>query len=181
MSASSFNPEVGLYLFLMLPYHLDMGESQANQSSGMVMLHATPRRNIMAAIAPITINDGKATPVAHVFNPIQTVPPTYHENDNTAVPSIGESEIIITLKKGNGTIQKAVVTLRVPYLEVQSGSTPSGYDAPPKVAYYLQANTEYFLHSRSTPAQRKDLRVMNANLQANAQVIAVIEKLESSY
>jgi hypothetical protein len=135
----------------------------------------------MAAIAPITINDGKATPVAHVFNPIMTVPPTFRENGNTAIPVVGENEIVLSLKKGNGTIQKAVVTFRVPVLEVQSGSSYSGYEAPPKVAYYMQANVEFFLPNRSTSAQRKDLRVFTANLLANAQVIAMIEALETSY
>jgi hypothetical protein len=135
----------------------------------------------MAAIAPITINDGKATPLSHVFNPIQTVPPTYHENGNSTVPVIGENEITLALKRGNGSIQKAVVTLRVPVLEVQSGSSYAGYEAPPKVAYYLQANIELFLPSRSTPAQRKDLRVLSANLLANAQVISLIEALENPY
>lgn len=135
----------------------------------------------MSAIAPITINDGKATPVAHTFNPIATVPPTYHENGDADVPVIGENEILISLKKGNGTIQKAVLTLRVPVLEVQSGSSYAGYEAPPKVAYYLQANVEFFLPNRSTPAQRKDLRVLTANLLANAQVIAAVEALEVPY
>jgi hypothetical protein len=135
----------------------------------------------MAAIAPITINDGKATPVAHVFNPIQTVPPTFHENGNTSVPVIGENEILISLKKSGGAIQKAVVTLRVPVLEVQSGSSYSGYEAPPKVAYYMQANIEFNLPNRSTAAQRKDLRVLAANLLANAQVISLVDTLEAPY
>lgn len=182
MSASSFNPEVDVGLLLMLPSHFDLGEFRlVCKSSGMVMLHATLRRNIMAAIAPITINDGKATPVAHVFNPIQSSPPTYHENGNAAVPIVGENEILISLKKGNGTIQKAVVTLRVPVLEVQSGSSYAGYEAPPKVAYYMQANIEFFLPNRSTPAQRKDLRVLAANLLANAQVVSLVDSLETPY
>lgn len=136
----------------------------------------------MAAIAPITINDGKATPVAHIFNPIQTVPPTYHENGLATTPVIGENEITLVLKRGNGAINKAVVTLRVPVLEIQpAGSSVGGYEAPPKVAYYLQANIEMFLPNRSSGAQRKDLRVLAANLLANAQVVALVESLENPY
>lgn len=135
----------------------------------------------MAAIAPITILDGKATPVSHIFNPIQTNPPVYHENGNPVIPLVGENEITLALKKSNGAISKAVVTLRVPVLEVQSGSSYAGYEAPPKVAYYMQANIEFFLPSRSTPAQRKDLRVLSANLCNNAQVAAMVDALESSY
>jgi hypothetical protein len=135
----------------------------------------------MAAIAPITILDGKATPVSHVFNPVQTNPPVYHENGTSTIPLIGENEITLALKKSNGAISKAVVTLRVPVLEVQSGSSYAGYEAPPKVAYYLQANVEFFLPSRSTPAQRKDLRVLTSNLCMNAQVLAMVDALEQSY
>jgi hypothetical protein len=135
----------------------------------------------MAAIAPITINDGKATPVAHIFNPVSTVPATYRENGVSTVPVIGENEIILVPKKVSGTIHKTLVTLRVPVLEVQSGSSYAGYEAPPKVAYYLQANVEFLTPMRSTKDQRKDLRVLTANLLANAQVIALVEALETSY
>jgi hypothetical protein len=135
----------------------------------------------MPAIAAIVINDGQATPVAHTFNPTQTVPPTYRENGDSAVPTIGEPEIILTLKKGSGAVQKAVATLRVPVLETTTGSSYSGYEAPPKVAYYMQANIELFLPNRSTGAQRKDLRVLASNLLQNAQLTSLVEKLEQPY
>lgn len=135
----------------------------------------------MAAIAPIVINDGKATPQSHTFNPTMTSPPTFRENGNASTPIIGENEVIINLKRGSGSVQKAVVTLRVPVLETQSGSSSGGYTAPPKVAYYMQANIEFFLHDRTTPDQRKDLRVLAANLLANSQVVAVVDKLEYPY
>jgi hypothetical protein len=135
----------------------------------------------MAAIAPIVINDGKATPVAHTFQPVATNPPNYRENGNAAVPIVGESESLLNLKRGSGSVQKAVVTLRVPVLETQSGSASSGYEAPPKVAYYLQANIELFLHDRTTGDQRKDLRVLASNLLKDAQVLAMVDKLEHPY
>lgn len=135
----------------------------------------------MAAIAPITVNDGQATPVAHTFNPVSTNPPTYRENGNSAVPIVGEAEVLVSLKQGSGAVKKAVVTLRVPVLETQAGSSYAGYTAPPKVAYYMQASLELFLPVRSTGAQRKDLRVLAANLLSNAQVIALVDQLEQPY
>lgn len=135
----------------------------------------------MAAIAPITVNDGQATPVAHTFAPISVNPPVYRENGDAAVPLVGEKEIVISLKKASGSVQRAVVTLRVPVLETQSGSSYSGYEAPPKVAYYMQANLEFLLPQRSTGAQRKDLRVLAANLLADTQVVSLVEKYEQPY
>lgn len=136
----------------------------------------------MAAIAPIVVNDGQATPVAHTFNPITTNPPIYRENGNDATPVVGENEVALSLKgNGSGPVRKAVVTLRVPVLETPSGASSEGYSAPPKVAYFLQANLELLLPIRSTAAQRKDLRTMCANLLRDAQVIALVEKLENPY
>jgi hypothetical protein len=135
----------------------------------------------MAAIAPITVDDGQATPVSHVFNPIQVSPATYRENGVAGTPNVGENEVILTLKGQSQTINKVVVTLRVPILETLAGSTPGGYEAPPKVAYYLQANLEFLLPVRSTSEQRKNLRVLAKNLLTNTQVLSAVDTLEKPY
>lgn len=138
----------------------------------------------MAAIAPIAVNDGQATPVSHVYNPVQTGDATYKRNGDTAVPVVGFESVIMTLKDANGSseaVNRAKITLRIPVLETPAGGTGTGYVAPPRVAYFMQANIEFMLPNRSTAAQRKDLRVLSANLLANAQVIALIEALERPY
>lgn len=136
----------------------------------------------MSQIASITINDGKATPVAHTFNPTQSVPPTYNENGVANQPVIGESTVTINLKRGNGdAVNRARITLRIPVLETTSGGTYSGYEAPPKVAYFNQITVEALLPNRSTPDQRKDLRVMMANALMDAQVVSAIDQLEKPY
>lgn len=138
----------------------------------------------MAAIAAITINDGQATPVAHTFNPVETTPiPLYRENGAAGVPLAGQSDISISLRPGSGAegISKALVKLRLPVLETVSGSTVGGYTPSPRVAYFMDAKIELMLPSRSTSAQRKDLRVLVANLLANAQVVAVVDNLEKPY
>lgn len=139
----------------------------------------------MAAIAPIAIQDGQATPVTHTFNPIATTPATYHRNGLTGVPTVGEEEILVSLSRKPGSaaesINKARITIKVPVLETTAGGTVAGYEAPPRVAYFVQANLEVMLPNRSTEAQRKDLRVMLKNLLSDTQVVNVIDKLELPY
>lgn len=137
----------------------------------------------MAAIAPISIADGQATPVTHVFNPITTNPPVYRENGESSVPVIGEKEIQLSLKRanGSGSVNKARVTLRVPVLETTSGSTSGGYAPAPKVAYFMQADLVLLLPDRTTSAQRKDIRTLVQNLLADAQVVSLVESLENPY
>lgn len=139
----------------------------------------------MPAIASIAINDGQGTPVTHTYNPVQSVDPAiYNRNGDAAVPVVGEEQITIALRQGGNTsdgVARTRLSLRVPVLETPSGGTPSGYVAPPRVAYYLQANVDVFLPNRSTLAQRKDLRVLLSNLLLNAQVVSVIDSLERPY
>lgn len=137
----------------------------------------------MAAIASISIND--AVPGAHVFNPIQSVDPaTYARNGVVGVPIVGEEQIMLSLKMGARTseaVNRVKVTLRIPVLETPDGGSPSGYVAPPKVAYFGMVNIEFVLPNRSTAAQRTDLRVLASNLLLNAQVVSIVDTLERPY
>lgn len=139
----------------------------------------------MSAIAPITVVDGQGTPVSHTFNPVQSVDPaTYSRNGDTSVPVVAQEKVLLSLKNGANTseaVNRAKISLLVPVLETPSGGTPSGYVAPPKVAYFIPANIEFLLPNRSTAAQRKDVRVMMSNLLLNAQVVALIDTLERPY
>lgn len=137
----------------------------------------------MSAIASIAIDDGQSTPVTHTFNPTSTNPPIYQEDGNAAVPVIGQSGIQLSLKRvqGGDAINRAKITLRIPVLETTSGSSYAGYEAPPAVAYYLQANVEVMLPNRSTGDQRKDLRVMVANLLADSQIVDLVDNLRIPY
>lgn len=139
----------------------------------------------MAAIAPIAIQDGQATPVTHTFNPVQTVPPTYSRNGVAGTPTVGEEQLMLSIARKTGgaadAINKARLTIKVPVLETLAGGTVAGYEAPPRVAYYLQANLEFLLPARSTEAQRKDLRVLLKNLCLDTQAVNLVDKLEAPY
>lgn len=137
----------------------------------------------MAAIAPITVADGKATPENHTFNPIETVPPLFRENGDTTIPADGQNAVVMAMRPAQGIsgVHKTSLTLRVPVLETVSGSTIGGYTPSPAVAYFMQAKVEFLLPARTTGAQRKDLRVLMQNLLANAQVVALVDTLEKPY
>lgn len=139
----------------------------------------------MSAIAPIAIVDGQSTPVTHTYNPVQTQDPvTFRRNGDISTPVIGQEQVLLSLKMGanvSEAINRSKVTLRIPVLETPDGGTSSGYVAPPRVAYFLQATVEFLLPNRCTAAQRKDLRVLTSNLLLNTQVVSMIDTLERSY
>lgn len=136
----------------------------------------------MSAISAIVINDGQTTPVAHTFNPVQSNPNALYRENQAGLALIGQPWITCVVKpdSGNG-LNKVVITLDLPALETVTGQNASGYTAAPKVAYENKFVGTFFLPSRGTSAQRKDLRVLLANLLANSQVVAVLENLEVPY
>lgn len=134
----------------------------------------------MALIAPIVINDGAATPVAHTFNPVSVNPAQYREA-LANVPTVGQGMIGIKIGASNGAVQRVTLTLALPALEVPAGGTTAGYVAAPKAAYTNTVKAEFILPIRGTAAQRKDLRVLLLNLLANAQVIDAVDNMNVPY
>lgn len=136
----------------------------------------------MPQIAAISINDGATTPVAHVYNPMQTTPPLYKRNgvDVAAIAMEQVSVKRIDPKSANGAYQ-IEVELVIPVMEQASGQSSQGYVAPPAIAHSLRFKGTFYVHGRSLQAQRKDLRVLAANLIQNAQIASVIETLELPY
>lgn len=135
----------------------------------------------MSAIQPIVINDGAATPVAHTFTPVTSVPPFYRESQS-ALALVGQGTIELTSKaeSGNG-MTKVRLVLALPALEAITGSNGAGYTAQPKVAYTNKVDATFFLPNRGSMQQRKDLRVLLMNALANAQVIDAIDNVSQPY
>lgn len=136
----------------------------------------------MASNANITINDGESTPVARTFGPdsIEAGVATYKDR-SIGVPG-GYGMITMSRPKApsdlvNGSY-KCVVQLMLPKLETASGSTTSGFEPAPRVAYNCVARTEFWLPVRSTEQDRKNLRVLLKNLIDNATIVAAVEDLE---
>lgn len=137
----------------------------------------------MAAIAPISLADGQATPVTHVFNPTLSTPPTYRRNGVAGQALVAQERLMIRVvqpKTLNG-VTRVQGELVIPVSEVPAGGTSSGYTAPPAIAHEMKVKFEFLFAARSDLNGRKDIRKMLSNLLLDAQVVAAVDSLESPY
>lgn len=137
----------------------------------------------MPQIASISINDGQATPVSHVFNPIMSVPPTWRRNGVSGQAAIAQERLLVqtVLAKSVNGVNRVQCELVVPVVEVPAGGTSTGYTAPPAIAHEMRVKVEFFYHQRSTKDGRKDVRTLLLNLLQNSQFAAANDDLEQSY
>lgn len=142
----------------------------------------------MAARAPITINDGQVTPVAHTFKPTNVIDDVNFYVDNVSgiaagfpVLSLSLREPTIMRNSGSSTperMYKVLVKLDVPTLEVTSASTGTGIQPAPTRAYTRVFKGEFMLPERSMRQERKDLLAYAKNALAHAVVEAMVVDLE---
>lgn len=129
----------------------------------------------MATRANIVVNDGAVTPVSHTFNPM-------------GKPSGSDYEIYVERASGKPEFQSEIriktqqpSKLGQPYKVFVTMIQPkvvnvNGVDTLDRQS---RLDLTFTTSSRSITQDRKDLRVMLGNLLANAQVIAVIDNLET--
>lgn len=134
----------------------------------------------MSAIAPIVINDGQDTPVAHTFNPVKNGDLSVFRENSNGLPFVGEPQISLAVTD-SGDMNTVKIRLEYPYLEEVSGSTAGGYVAAPKMAFYTAGYLEFKLPKRSDSDKRKDTRVLLANLLTNALIIDAVDNLTRPY
>lgn len=149
----------------------------------------------MPALAPIVINDGQATPVAHTFNPAGP-----DENgvsflyDRSGGIAVGFPELSINLRQpqrirsnsntkqtSSDRVFRATVVVRVPTLDVTSPATGTGIQPAPSKAYDTVVKMEFLLPERTTLQNRKDILAYAKNILANSNVVSVVQDLESIY
>jgi hypothetical protein len=143
----------------------------------------------MPQIAPIVINDGATTPVAHTFNPIgKDANGVYWWEQVSPAPAnkLGAKRIgykqtrELDAKKQLTAVSVVQYSIMVPTLETLSNNS-AGIVPPPTVAYREVARGSFEISERSLTQERKDTRVLLANLMAHAMVIANLDSLEPSY
>jgi hypothetical protein len=144
----------------------------------------------MPAIAPIVINDGAATPVAHTFTPIgRDSDGVFWFEQTTPAPvnQLGAKKIGYKQSRGkpngqNLQNQESVVsyTLHVPTLEVLSNNS-AGFTPAPTLAYKEIARIEFRLAERGLKQERDDTRSLAFNLLQSAMVVANVDDLQPSY
>lgn len=145
----------------------------------------------MPALAPVTINDGAATPVAHNFTPTNVNEGVATWHDRVSGIAIGYPRIATSLKfpstpKSNGAstsdrVIRANIKVVLPILEVTSPSTGTGIQPAPTKAYDLTFNGEFILPERSSTQNRKDIAALVRNYLATTVVASVVQDLESIY
>lgn len=129
----------------------------------------------MAAIAPITINDGQATPVAVTFNPENQTPGSFSFVDRTSGVAIGFRRLSISSKfaSGGALVNRAKYAVEYPITASVNGVTTS--------AYVLRANVDVILPVASTDAERKNLFAFLVNGLQNTLVRGAVRDLDPLY
>lgn len=142
----------------------------------------------MAVASNIVLLDAAGTPVSHTFVPLGVdAKGVQWFEEQSAISPLGFYRISISLTRPpmdrspglnsvNRTI-RAKVGLWEPVLEALSNDTSSGIAPAPTIAYVPFSNTEYVMSERATLRNRQDLRKMTALLQADANVVALVETL----
>lgn len=143
----------------------------------------------MPAATPIVINDGAGSPVSHTFTPIgrddkgvmwfeQTTPaPT----NILGAKRIGYKQVRNLLPGGVlDRTSKVTLTLMVPTVESMSVSD-GGFVPAPQIAYAEKSRVEFDLADRSAKQERKDTRVLTANLLAASQIVTAVDDLQPMY
>lgn len=127
----------------------------------------------------ISVNDGKETPVAHVFKPVQRAGNTSNFAELAANGALlGRNALKITNKplgQGGRTTQEVEIELHIPNVVVE---TVNGVTRQ-RVLDTDRIVIRHIAAASSDAARRKDVRVLGSNLLLNAVVAAVIDNAET--
>ena len=139
----------------------------------------------MATQANVVLTDGAGTPVNHTFSPQagqvgNTQPAVWLNRAANGGVIVGYEQLtqLVKFVNGNTGVSRVTQKLVLPTLAVTSPQTGTGIQPPPTLAYNISFNAEWVLPNQSTPAERKNLRVMSADLLTEAITISAVETLE---
>jgi len=137
----------------------------------------------MAQIANLVLNDGKATPVAHTFNPIDVRDGVAKWADKSGGISVGFPVISYSVRQPTKSTRAYKITRKIvlPVLAVTAPSTTTGIQPAPTKAYELLHNSEWVLPEQSTLAERQDLLAYVKNLDANAVITNGVTQFETTW
>lgn len=124
----------------------------------------------MAANAPIVINDGQSTPVAHTFSGIKIDGNVALYDNRAEVFSAGRETLALRMKS-NDRIRTTTATLKVPRVveETINGVTVK------KVADYMTIKVELLTPTTWASDDVQDGRVMTSNLLIHAVPAAMAD------
>lgn len=131
----------------------------------------------MAVMASITINDGATTPVAHTFNPVSDSPPEWADTDTAKLYKHLQNRLTVSSKRvlnANG-VNRVKLALSLP-------TGGDGVTVPSnEVSRYSNVVVDFYLPAKGTKQERKDLRTLLLNALQNAQIIDVVDELNSAW
>lgn len=113
----------------------------------------------MSVFTTMSIYDALATPVAHQFVPLdhQADSYTWRESGTGSVLSAMVINFAKLKSKVGSGLERYRLKYFMPVLETVTGANALGYTAAPRLAYSLQATSEWIVPSRATIQQRTDL------------------------
>lgn len=136
----------------------------------------------MPSFASITVNDGQATPVPHVFSPQKidaNSVATFKERVGSNL--VGQPTLSVQVKEpAKGTNGAFRVNIKLSLPKVVSVTDSNGNPVT-KVAYTPMFDGSFVLPQDSVEAERVDLLALVANVLNNAAVKPVVTKVESFY
>jgi hypothetical protein len=133
----------------------------------------------MALLAPITISDGKATPVARKFDPLLRNGNTVELAEMTSGGSLEARPVLRIIQKpvgqGGRSTQEVQLELAIPNAVTE---TVNGVSRT-VIVDYDRFVIRHVAGKSSTEQRRKDVRVLAANLLQNALISTVLDKAET--
>lgn len=127
----------------------------------------------MANFADISLNDGQATPVAHIFKVKKTVDTLSSWEDRSGGVAIGYIRLS-SQTKDNADVRRVTLKVAMPTLEAVSGANPSGFTPAPKVAYTTLGTVEFVIPQRSSAAEKKNILAYVKNALLNATLASLV-------
>lgn len=129
----------------------------------------------MPALASITINDGAATPVAHVFAPVTTDGQLAELAERVGLPFAYPSlkvSVRPPVKNGQG-MYRIKAQIVQPITKVVDGVTVLDYEN--------RCDIELLVSERSSVQNRTDILAFCQNLSGNATFKSMVQNLEPLY
>lgn len=127
----------------------------------------------MASFADISLADGLATPVAHIFKTKTSSGRLAVWEDRVSGIPVGYSKFSVETKD-NETVRRVKLSVAVPTLEAVSGANNAGFTPAATVAYIHRVNVEFMLPQRGILQNRKDILAYVKNALANPVLAAII-------
>lgn len=142
----------------------------------------------MAALAPVTANDGETSPVSHTFAPLgpdKDGVQWFEQTTPAPANALAAKRVSVQIKRAApGKQQNGVarITYRMWYPTMETLATSdSGITPPPTIAYQQYAEVRYVIPERSTEQERKNIRMLLINFGSHAIITDLLIKLQPLY